>query len=187
MSRSPLAALALFAVLALPAAAGAATPVGQSSVYTRMFNQYSTSGAINTCQFTPAQLNSVLKSIDLYQQAYSSDFPNAIEGALARRASGYCAGLAPATPGVALPRASTGGPLRLGPVTAATNAPLPAPILILAVLAGAFALIGGAALVIRARGWGPGWGPAARHSIGEAGYRLEGAWQDAADRWRGRR
>ncbi|HWE33572.1 MAG TPA: hypothetical protein VG410_08815 [Solirubrobacteraceae bacterium] len=186
MSRARLTCIVLLAAFTLPGAAVAAAPSAPSGVYTRMFNEYSTSGAINTCQFTPAQLNSVLKSIDLYQQAYSSDFPNAIERALARRASGYCSGPAPGATLAPSAGGSTGGPVKLGPLTAATNAPLPAPILILAALAAAFVLLAAGAALIRARGWAPGWGSAARHSLGEAGYRLEGASQDAADRRRRR-
>lgn len=180
MRRSRFVALVLLAAVALPASAAA-----QSNVYTRMFNQYSSSGSVNPCAFTAAQLNTVLKSIDLYQQAYSADFPNAIERALADRASGSCSNLGPA----AAPAAggSTGGPIKLGPLTAATDAPLPAPIVILAALAGVFVLFAAGAAVSRARGWAPRWGPAARQSLGEAGHRIEGALQDASDRRHRRR
>jgi hypothetical protein len=172
--------IALLAAVALPAGAAA-----RPNVYTRMFNQYSSSGAVSPCAFTAAQLNTVLKSIDLYQQAYSSDFPNAIERALADRASGGCSNGGQATAPAA--GGSTGGPIKLGPLTAATDAPLPAPIVILAALAGVFVLLGAGAAVIRARGWDPRWGPAARQSLGEAGHRIEGALQDASDRRRRRR
>jgi hypothetical protein len=178
MRRSSLVAIALLAV-ALPTGAAA-----RSNVYTRMFNQYSSSGTVNPCAFSAAQLNTVLKSIDLYQQAYSADFPNAIERALADRASGSCSNHGPA----AAPAAgSTDAPIKLGPLTAATNAPLPAPIVILAALAGAFVLLAAGAAVSRARGWDSRWGPAARQSFGEAGHRIEGALQDASDRLRRRR
>ncbi len=180
MRRSRLAVAALLAAAAFPSGAAA-----QANIYTRMFSQYSSSGAVNPCAFTAGQLSTVLKSIDLYQQAYSADFPNAIQRALADRASGSCSksgsAVAPVTEG------STGGPIKLGPLTASTNAPLPAPIVILAALAGAFLLLAAAAAVMRARGWDPRWGPAARQSLGEAGYRLEAALQDASDRRRRRR
>ena len=180
MRRSRFVAIALLAAVALPTAAAA-----RPNIYTRMFNDYSSSGAVSPCAFTAAELNTVLKSIDLYQQAYSSDFPNAIERALADRASGACANGGATTASSA--GGSTGGPLKLGPLTAATDAPLPAPIVILAALAGVFALLAVGAVVIRARGWDPPWGPAARQSLGEASYRIEGALQDASDRLRRKR
>jgi hypothetical protein len=180
MRRSSFIAIALLAAVALPSGAAA-----RPNIYTRMFNQYSSSGVVDPCAFTVAQLNTVLKSIDLYQQAYSSDFPNAIESALADRASGGCSHGRPT--GAAAAGGSTGGPIKLGPLTAATNAPLPAPIVILAALAGVFVLLAAGAAVIRARGWDPPWGPAARQSVGEAGSRIEGALQDATDRLRRRR
>jgi hypothetical protein len=179
MRRSRLVAPALLAAVALPSAAAA-----QPNIYTRMFDQYSSTGFVNPCAFTAGQLNTVLKGIDLYQQAYSADFPNAISSALSDRASGSCSkggsSAAPAAQG------SAGVPIKLGPLTAATDAPLPAPIVILAVLAGVVALLGAGAAVIRARGWDPRWGPAARQSLGEAGYRLDGALRDASDRLRRR-
>jgi hypothetical protein len=52
----------------------------------------------------------------------------------------------------------------------------------MAVLAGLFALIGGGTALSRARGWDPAWAAAMRHSLGEAGYRLGGAWEELRDR-----
>jgi hypothetical protein len=148
-----------------------------------MLNEYSTTGSVPACQFTSAQLNAVLKSIDLYQQAYGADFPNAIQAALTARASGLCS----KSQGRASLSAGGGAPLRLGPVTAATDASPPAPILILAGVAGAIALVMGTAALSRSRGWDPRWMAAARHSLGEAGYRLQGSRQDVRDRLRGAR
>lgn len=182
MHRLRSAAIALLIVAVCPAGATAASSPSLARIYTTILSEYTYWGTVPACQFTSAQLNAVLKSIDLYQQAYSSDFPNAIQAALAIRASGDC--------GKSGPRlsagASTGGPLNLGPPTASTDANLPAPLLILAALVGAIVLLAGAAAVIRSRGWDPRWGAAARQSLGEAGYRIDGAWQDAADRLRRR-
>jgi hypothetical protein len=180
MRRSRVVAIAVLAAVALPTAAAA-----RPSIYTRIFNDYSSSGAVSPCAFTAAELNTALKSVDLYQQAYSSDFPNAIERALANRASGVCTNGGATT--ASITAGSIGAPLKLGPLTAATDAPLPAPIVILAALAGLFALLAAGAAVIRSRGWDPRWGPAARQSLGEAGYRIEGALQGRSDRRRRRR
>jgi hypothetical protein len=182
MLRLRIAVATALAVAVLPAGAAAT-----QSIATQLLNEYSQTGTINPCQFSSAQLNDALKSVDLYAAQYFSDFPDAIQAALANRASGGCsksglslAGLSSALAG------SRGGPTGLhpGPLTAATDAPLPAPIVIMAALAGAFVLIAAAIAVSRARGWDPRWAASTRHSLGEAGYRLGGALDEFRDRRR---
>ena len=85
MRRSRFVAIALLAAVALPTAAAA-----RPNIYTRMLQRVLELGRRQPMRVHRGSSTRVLKSIDLYQQAYSSDFPNAIERALADRASGGC-------------------------------------------------------------------------------------------------
>jgi hypothetical protein len=80
----------------------------------------------------------------------------------------------------------TAGGLPPGPVPAKSRAGVPAPILLLAVFAGLFLLVGAVAGTARVLGWDPGWAVAWRHSWAEAEYRIEGGWLALADRLRRR-
>jgi hypothetical protein len=163
-----------------------------STAYVQILNEYSQTGVIQPCQFTSTQLNDALKSVDLYGQAYVADFPNAIQAALNNRASGGCNRTRLSRSGLSnveavIDGSGAGGPstgVRPGALTAATDAPLPAPILIMAVLAGAFVLLAVAAALTRARGLDPAWAATVRHSLAEAGYRLGGAFEELRDRRR---
>lgn len=169
----------LTAVLAL--AVPVATADAASS-YSRVLRAYETRGSVPPCQFTSPELQSALKSIDTYGAQYFADFTNAVQAALAERASGSCAPQR-ASPGAATAaRSGPAPPLHLGPVTAATGASLPAPILLLAALAAAVALLAAVAGVAWWRGWSPRWAGAWGHALGEAGYRARGTW-DEFDDW----
>jgi hypothetical protein len=184
--------VALTAAIAALCGTSPGTASAASTTYIKILNEYSQTGVIQPCQFTSAQLNEALKSVDLYGQAYVADFPNAIQAALNNRASGGCnrtrlsrSGLSNVEAVLAGAGSAGGGPsagLQPGPLTAATDAPLPAPILIMAVLAGAFALLAAATALSRARGWDPAWAATVRHSLAEAGYRLGGAFEGIRDR-----
>jgi hypothetical protein len=166
---------AVLALLAPVASADAA------SSYSRVLQAYETRGAVPPCQFTSPQLQSALKSIDTYGAQYFADFTNAVQAALTARASGACAphpGSAAGHP--AAPAAHT-PPLRLGPVTAATGASLPAPMLLLAALGAALALLSAVAGFAWWRGWSPRWAGAWGHALGEAGYRARDSWGEFDD------
>ncbi len=185
MRRLQIAAATLLAVVAIPATAAA-----KNSPYTELLSIYTATGGINACQFTSTQLNGALKTIDVYGQAYFPDFANAIQTALVTRASGGCSTAGRSGAGGAGPAGATGvggagggsSALTPGPVTAATDAPIPAPIVILAALVAASLALAAAVALTRARGWDPRWAAAARHSLREAGYRVGGIWEEFADR-----
>lgn len=176
----PRIALVLLALTVLPPAAAA-----QSSDYSQVLHAYQQRGSIPACKFSTAQLSGALKGVNLYGAQYFADFTAAIQNALSARASGSCLA-APVSPAAA----STGGlgavgssNLRLPPgnVTAPTQAGLPAPILLLAVLAAAIGLIAALVGLARLRGWEPGVLPWWRHLWQESGYRAGGVWAEFVD------
>jgi hypothetical protein len=184
-----LAALAL-PTLALPSLALPAS--ARAGAYSRVLGAYQQTGSIPPCAFSSAQLQSALKSVSTYGAQYFADFTNAIQNALAARAAGRCstpaqpAGAAGASVSGATPRTGAlTADTRLGPVTAATNASLPAPLLAMAAIAVVLAALVAVAALARTRGWDPAWAAASRHSWQEAGYRVSALWAEFRDwlRW----
>ena len=160
----------------LPAAAASA------SVYTEVLNTYQATGSIPACRFSSAQLSAALKGIDTYGQQYFADFSDAVQSALAARASGACAP-ASVRAAIAARRSAAGGvsPALPSSVTAPTNADLPAPILLMAALAIAVAAVLAVRSLVLAGGWEPEWALRWRHALGEAAYRAGGGWGDFRD------
>jgi hypothetical protein len=172
--------VALFAALTaltLPATSAAAT-----SIYTQVLHAYETHGSVPPCQFTSSQLQSALKGIDTYGAQYFADFTNAVQSALAARASGSCAPATTPSSPAAAPTPTP--PLKLGPVTAATGASLPAPILLLALFGALLVLGGGIASLAWWRGWSPRWARSSARRWDEAGSRAQGVWADVEDWFR---
>jgi hypothetical protein len=176
--RRPIVATVL-ALALLPAGAAGA------SVYTDVLHTYQASGSIPPCRFSSAQLSTALKGIDTYGQQYFADFSDAVQNALAARASGACA---PATlrAAIAARRSHRTGPAPALPstLTAPTNADLPAPILLMAAVAIAAAAVLALRALVLAGGWEPEWALRWRHAWGEAAYRAGGGWADLRDRLR---
>ena len=164
--------LILLTLLLLALVPGAAT--ADIGIYARVLQVYQTNGSVPPCQFTSAQLQAALKGVDTYGEQYFADFTNAIQTALASRASGVCA------PGGASSQAREPSVAASGftppPVTGSSGADLPAPILVLAGVSLAVALATALAALGRAWGWDPRWIRLARHGAGEAGYRAAGFW-----------
>jgi len=159
--------------------------LARASAYTKVLQTYERTGSIPPCQYSSAQLSSALKGVDTYGAQYFADFTNAIQAALSARASGQC------TPG-GVPHPTAAGsqaartPAAPSSVTASTDAGVPLPIVLLAVLATICALLGAAVAVTRLRGWDPAWAAAWRHGWGEAGYRAGGLWSEFRDWLRSR-
>ena len=98
---------------------------------------YEFRGTVPPCAFTAAQLSAALKGVDVYGQQYFSDFTNAIQTALSQRAGGACspgasAGRSPPRPR-GPPSAACGS--RPRPLTAATSAGAPLPLVLLGLVA----------------------------------------------------
>src|SRR5205085_6125127 len=143
----------------------------------QVLSAYQAQGSIPPCRFTSAQLSNALKGIDTYGQQYFADFTDAVQTALAQRASGAClAGAKHAT--AVLP------PLRPGLLTAPTDAGVPAPILAMAVLGLAIAIALAVTAAARAARWEPEWLARWRHTCAEASYRIGGGFSVFADWWR---
>jgi hypothetical protein len=168
--------LLAIASLALAVAGSTATPAAAS-----VLSVYESSGTIPPCKFSAAELAHTLHSLDTYDLVYFQDFPNAINTALAARASGACSGARKS------PIASAAGraPLPDVSVTSSTGSPVPLPILLLALIFALAAL--GAAGTWLLRRSDPARAASARHSMSEAGYRVGGAWAELTDRRRRRR
>jgi hypothetical protein len=169
----PLALVALILAIA-PAPA-------QASIYSQVLRTYEATGSVAPCQFTSAQLESALKGIDTYGAQYFQDFSSAVQAALTARAGGACT---PHPAAAAAPAPGPGPPIRPGPIGASTSAGIPAPILILAVLAGVFAVVGVLTGAARCYGWRPPWAAAWQHACAEAELRAQGTWSELGDRLR---
>lgn len=157
------AGLTLLILALCPAGAGAAP-----NAYSQVLAAYQANGSVPPCQFTSAQLQQALKGVDTYGEQYFADFTNAVQTALAARASGACSpGSRVRAPGVAAPGSGFTAP----GVTAPTASGVPAPIAVLAALTLALAAAGAVVLLGRSRGWDPRWMAWLRHAAGEAAYR----------------
>ena len=182
MTRRAVLYLTVLASLVWPSAAGA-------DAYRDVLAAYQHHGAVPACQFSSRTLSAAIKEEDTYDAQYFADFTNSIESALESQASGQCsAGGSQGAPAPS-PTAGAGGPpspganQRLGSLTAATGSGLPAPIVLMGLIALLAGLIGAGVGLARWGGWDPAWASAWRHGLGEAGYRLNAIRADFTD-WR---
>jgi hypothetical protein len=178
--------LRLAALLAGVLVSGLVAPpatYARQSAYGQVLHQYEQSGNIPACMFSSAQLSSALKGVDTYGAQYFADFTGAIQAALAARASGQCAPSSGARSASIPPIHRNLHSPEITSATAPTHSGLPLPIVLMAILAGAFMLVVAGVGVARLRGWDPAWAAAWRHSWGEAGYRAGGVWEEFRD-WR---
>jgi hypothetical protein len=141
---------------------------------------YQADGSIPACSFSSAELAAALKGIDAYGQQYFADFSQAVQSALAARASGAC------TPGLHLSGSAAPIPPSAFPasVTSATDAGLPLPMLLMAGLGLVMVAAAGLGALTRSFGWEPRWAAAWRHAWAEAAYRFGGGWAELTDWWR---
>jgi hypothetical protein len=156
-TRALLAVIALGSVLLPPASASAGT-----SSYQRVLRAYEHAGTIPACQFSSSELQAALAGVDTYGAQYFADFTQAVQNALSTRAAGACLGRSagstsprdrrPAQNALSKPVRSGPGiglPAHLGSLTAASDGSVPAPLVVLGVLALIGVLGGGAALARR--------------------------------------
>ena len=136
---------------------GPASALGAPSAYQSVVKVYEREGQIPACQFSSGQLERALGGVDTYGAQYFADFTQAIQSALSSRAAGACSadGAPGRGPGAGRHRAAGRGPrphralpaaqqplAHFPALTAATSAGVPAPLVGLAILAGAGALLG---------------------------------------------
>jgi hypothetical protein len=192
-----LGALAASVCLALPAGAGASSPL----------DEYQQTGRITPCKYGPGQLQGSVPN-DVAQ--YAPEYLSQLQAAARDRAHG-CGGAsggdggggaqpAAAAAGVAAAGGGGNGPApgppkaaavkRIGPAltlprtvspTATGIGTTPGPVLALAVLAALALLAVVLGLVGRLLGWGAGWAGPGRHALREAGMRVGAAATSVAD------
>lgn len=175
----------LIAIVA--AAVLAAAPAARADIYQRVLAAYERYGSVAPCRFSSAQLEAALRGVDTYGEQYFADFTNAVQNALAARASGACiarsrrrvlaSGGVPPTVPATLPASPT----------AVGTGGVPGPLALMGILV----LLGAGALVLMKlaaeRGWEPGWAAAWRHAADEAGYRIAARFDALEERLRIRR
>lgn len=182
----------LVVAVAAPGVSSAAAPT--ESIYTRILTVYQSKGTIDPCEFSASQLESALKALGTAGGQYFGDFVQAVQTALSTRAARGCPANRSGAGGRAKGGSSTGGsltgvpvggsagpPLPEIPLTSASDAGVPAPLIAMAVLAGVIAVLSAAVTLVRRTGIDPGWAAAGRHSAGEAADRIGAAWEDFAD------
>jgi hypothetical protein len=144
-------------------------------------------GTLAPCEFTVKTLHAALDEQETgYNAEYLEIVSSAINAALDAQASEGCGSqagqAAPTKASVAAIPGGSGGEPRS--VTAATDAGIPAPIAVLALITAVLALGVATTAVGRRRGWDPLWLADWRHASAEAGFRLGNAWAQLADRVR---
>jgi UPF0716 family protein affecting phage T7 exclusion len=181
--------VALLAILLLPVANASA------NAFTTVEQVYAQTQTIPPCMFSSGELGQAQSTISNDDQQYEQDLIAAIEQARQERADGACVKRHATATGANVPAGTPvppsvspsglSAPLRIGSATAATDSGLPAPIAILIVLGVLLLLAGVGLCMARLRGWDPAWLARARHSWGEAGYRVSGVWSEFGDWLRG--
>lgn len=168
--------LVLALVTLMPVAAA------RASDYSQVLHTYQQRGNVPPCTFSTSQLSSALRGVNLYGAQYFADFTAAIQNALSARAGGSCLST-PASQAHVGAAGPAGSDLRLPlrSVTAATQAGVPAPILLLGGLAGAIGLVAAMSGLARLRGREPALLPWWRHLWEETGYRAGGVWAEFVD------
>jgi hypothetical protein len=185
--------LAACACLALPAGAGASSPL----------DEYQQTGHITPCKYGAGQLQgSVPNDVAQYAPEYLSQLQAAARDRARGCGGGTGDGAAPSAPAAAgVPRGDGGnGPApgppkaaavkRIGPAlslprtvspTASGIGTTPGPVLALAVLSALALLAAVLALVAHLLGWGTGWTSPGRHALREVGLRIGAAVTGVAD------
>ena len=77
MARTRTSLLAAVAALALPLAAA---PAARADAFDRIFKEYQSTGSINACHFSEADLKEAKGEVPNDIEAYAPDFPNALRG-----------------------------------------------------------------------------------------------------------
>jgi hypothetical protein len=146
------------ALVAAALSIGATAPSAQAaSAYQQVLHAYEQGASIPPCRFSGATLAAALKGVDSYGAQYFADFTQAVNDALSIRAEGACSASVRRDRGGAGARAQgrsgpgVGIPPHMTALTAATGGSVPAPLLLLGVLAAAGAVAAGVAVGVRTR------------------------------------
>jgi hypothetical protein len=115
--------LAALVALTLPLALA---PAAHADAFDKIFKDYQSTGTIDACKYSEAELKQAKSEVPNDIEAYAPDFPNALQGALEQRAGGACDTEQPtsttpaATPGTVTPPTTT---TPTGPTTPAAAVP----------------------------------------------------------------
>lgn len=81
----------------------AAAPAAQASAFKDIFGAYRTSGTVDACKWSARQLADAKRQVPNDIDQYAPDFPNALDDAIQKRASGACAKTAAGAPATSAP------------------------------------------------------------------------------------
>ena len=112
-----------------------AAPAAQANAFKDIFGSYRKTGAVDACKWSAKQLADAKRQVPNDIDQYAPDFPNALDDALQKRASGACSKTAAAAPATstpagappASPTATTGVPPGTTPPAPGTSAAAPQP------------------------------------------------------------
>jgi hypothetical protein len=113
----------------------AVAPAAQANAFKDIFGAYRKSGTVDACKWSAKQLADAKAQVPNDIDQYAPDFPNALDDALQKRASGACSKTAAAAPATstpagsppASPTATTGVPPGTTPAAPGASAPAPQP------------------------------------------------------------
>lgn len=112
-----------------------AAPAAQANAFRDIFGAYRKSGQVEACKWSAKQLADAKRQVPNDIDQYAPDFPNALDDALQKRASGACSTTAAAAPATsappaappAQPTATTGVPPGATPAAPGQSAQAPQP------------------------------------------------------------
>jgi hypothetical protein len=113
----------------------AVAPAAQANAFKDIFGTYRRSGTVDACKWSAKQLADAKRQVPNDIDQYAPDFPNALDDALQKRASGACSKTAAAAPATstpasappASPTATTGVPPGTTPAAPGSSSPAPQP------------------------------------------------------------
>jgi hypothetical protein len=92
----------------------AVAPAALADTFDRIFQDYQSTGKIDACKYTEAELKQAKGEVPNDIEAYAPDFPNALQAAIELRAGGACntatQGGTPAPPATTTPTTTTPAP-----------------------------------------------------------------------------
>ena len=85
----------------------AAAPAARAGAFTDIFGAYRKSGTVDACKWSAKQLANAKRQVPNDIDQYAPDFPNALDDAIQKRASGACAKTAAGAPATSTPAGAT--------------------------------------------------------------------------------
>jgi cobalamin biosynthesis Mg chelatase CobN len=207
MARTRTGLLAALAALTLPLALA---PAAHADAFDRIFKEYQSTGKIDACKYSEAELKQAKDAVPNDMEAYAPEFRDILQGALEQRAGGACVtpsrpatttttpaaaggtATTPAAPGSTVTPSPTPDPTAnpsvsdeaIAKTALAANdseAGAPAPVVALAVLGVLLALGGLLYGIAHWLAFDLPWARRLRHALSEAGWRAGHTWSEFTD------